>query len=316
MIPVVIYFSVLLISIGAAAGSVLIGNYLRRSYPLSFLESYFYYIILVAVFGIYGIWGLVFIRLVLEQITISNQLVWLFSQVIPYLGFPFLIMAWYMFLKSCYEISDSNIPGYVSFAYFIFHLFFFISLGWTILKSGDESLEVTRIGLIYIYIILDVILTSWGLLILLIKKRYAVLNAAVIIFKYVLITFSLTLLKTGTVVAFYFYPESIPAFILIYFISMAFPLVFLYYNINAFMGSGALDVLTSTFDNLIARYGITKREREIIEEVCSGKSNQEIADTLFISLQTVKDHIHRIYLKMDIKNRVQLINIMQAGKNK
>jgi DNA-binding CsgD family transcriptional regulator len=66
----------------------------------------------------------------------------------------------------------------------------------------------------------------------------------------------------------------------------------------------------------MARFGISKREREIIEQVCSGKSNQEIADTLFISLQTVKDHTHRIYLKMDIKNRVQLINIMQAGRTK
>ena len=69
----------------------------------------------------------------------------------------------------------------------------------------------------------------------------------------------------------------------------------------------------SSFDNLIARYGITRREREIIKQVCSGKSNQEIADTLFISLQTVKDHTHRIYLKMDIKSRVQLIKTMQSN---
>jgi DNA-binding CsgD family transcriptional regulator len=72
---------------------------------------------------------------------------------------------------------------------------------------------------------------------------------------------------------------------------------------------GALEI--SSFENLIARYGITRREREIIKEVCSGKSNQEIADALFISLQTVKDHTHRIYLKMDIKSRVQLIKVMQ-----
>jgi DNA-binding CsgD family transcriptional regulator len=67
----------------------------------------------------------------------------------------------------------------------------------------------------------------------------------------------------------------------------------------------------SSFESLIARYGITQREREIIKEVCSGKSNQEIADALFISLQTVKDHTHRIYLKMGIKRRVQLIKLMQ-----
>ena len=76
------------------------------------------------------------------------------------------------------------------------------------------------------------------------------------------------------------------------------------------MDKGELEI--ASFENLIARYGITHREREIIKEVCSGKSNQEIADVLFISLQTVKDHTHRIYLKMGIKRRVQLIKIMQS----
>ena len=47
-------------------------------------------------------------------------------------------------------------------------------------------------------------------------------------------------------------------------------------------------------------------------EICSGKTNQQIADDLFISLQTVKDHIHHIYLKTGVKNRVQLTNLIRA----
>jgi DNA-binding CsgD family transcriptional regulator len=88
-------------------------------------------------------------------------------------------------------------------------------------------------------------------------------------------------------------------------------LIYFYYNITKIITSDEAGNILFSYENILTRYGITKREREIIKQVCAGKSNQEIADTLFISLQTVKDHTHRIYLKMDIKSRVQLINIMQ-----
>lgn len=53
--------------------------------------------------------------------------------------------------------------------------------------------------------------------------------------------------------------------------------------------------------------GITKRERQIVREICSGKTNQRVADALFISLQTVKDHTHRIYSKIGVSSRIQLV---------
>jgi DNA-binding CsgD family transcriptional regulator len=56
-------------------------------------------------------------------------------------------------------------------------------------------------------------------------------------------------------------------------------------------------------------FNITDREQEVIKLICEGKTNQEIADTLFITIQTVKDHVYRIFKKVGIKNRVQLTNI-------
>jgi DNA-binding CsgD family transcriptional regulator len=58
-------------------------------------------------------------------------------------------------------------------------------------------------------------------------------------------------------------------------------------------------------------YEISKREAEIVLEICSGKSNKGIADKLFITLQTVKDHNHRIYTKTGVKSRVQLSNLVR-----
>ena len=53
---------------------------------------------------------------------------------------------------------------------------------------------------------------------------------------------------------------------------------------------------------------LTKREIEILENLSLGLKNQEIADKLFISRSTVKKHIENIYLKLQLKSRVELVN--------
>ena len=49
--------------------------------------------------------------------------------------------------------------------------------------------------------------------------------------------------------------------------------------------------------------GLTRREREVLRMMASGKSNQEIADALFVSLGTVKVHVTHILAKLDVKSR-------------
>lgn len=60
------------------------------------------------------------------------------------------------------------------------------------------------------------------------------------------------------------------------------------------------------FRSLVAKYGISGREQEIIRLVCQGKTNKDIEKALFISVPTVKDHITNIYRKTGAGNRVQL----------
>ena len=306
-----IYFSLLLITLGAVSGAILIANYLRKSYPVNFIESYFYYVILMCVFGVYGIWGLIFIKIILQEVTLSENLLTTIAYAIPFLGFPFLIMAWYMYLRFCYELSGSKVGNSVSISYFFFLFFFFIVLGWSIVQKSDAAFKIPGEGLIYVYLVLDVILTCWGLIFLLIRSIRIKTIADTPIKKYVMLASALLLLKTISAYIYYLFPETISIFILLYFLAIVIPLVYFYSQRDGFIQMDKNESEVSTFDSLIARYGITQREREIIKEVCSGKSNQEIADSLFISLQTVKDHTHRIYLKMGIKRRVQLIKIMQ-----
>ncbi len=61
--------------------------------------------------------------------------------------------------------------------------------------------------------------------------------------------------------------------------------------------------LTENFNKL----NISKREIEVLTLIFNGHSNEEIAQKLFISKNTIKTHIKHIYSKLDVKNRMQAI---------
>lgn len=64
----------------------------------------------------------------------------------------------------------------------------------------------------------------------------------------------------------------------------------------------------------LAKYGITERERELILKVMQGKSNADIASELFISLPTVKTHLHNIYQKLGVDSRYDLLARVRSGQ--
>jgi DNA-binding CsgD family transcriptional regulator len=61
--------------------------------------------------------------------------------------------------------------------------------------------------------------------------------------------------------------------------------------------------------SFFARYGITGREQEIALLVLQGWGNKKIADSLCISLSTVKSHIYSLYKKTGVPNRFELMHL-------
>ena len=55
-------------------------------------------------------------------------------------------------------------------------------------------------------------------------------------------------------------------------------------------------------------YNLSIREVEIAELLAKGFLNKEVADTLHISINTLKSHIKSIYKKLEVSNKVEMIN--------
>ena len=58
---------------------------------------------------------------------------------------------------------------------------------------------------------------------------------------------------------------------------------------------------------------LTNREREILELIAVGESNQDIADRLSISLKTVRNHVSNIYSKLMVADRAQAVIKAREG---
>lgn len=57
----------------------------------------------------------------------------------------------------------------------------------------------------------------------------------------------------------------------------------------------------------LERIGISKREHEVLELMAKGFSNQEIADQLFVSLNTIKTHSSNLFMKLEVSRRTQAV---------
>jgi DNA-binding NarL/FixJ family response regulator len=57
---------------------------------------------------------------------------------------------------------------------------------------------------------------------------------------------------------------------------------------------------------------LTDREREVLDLIGSGATNREIADTLYLSHHTVKEHTSGLYRKLDVRGRAEAVRRAQT----
>lgn len=70
--------------------------------------------------------------------------------------------------------------------------------------------------------------------------------------------------------------------------------------------------LESPDEILIQDFGLSEREAEVLHWVSEGKTNSEIGSILDISSFTVKNHMQRVFKKLDVLNRAQAVSRLKA----
>jgi DNA-binding CsgD family transcriptional regulator len=295
--------------------AIIVANRMMRKYPLSFLSSYFYFLVFIYIFSVYSIIGSQTLSRILANHQTPHATIRSAEAMLIALGIPFLILAWYMFIRLSREFFNKPLPQL--FVALYFGLFAISFIGYALMNLDIGSLEMIQFfmdetQLVWTFTLLMLLVFGTTLVSILINTSslvdqnqrkayqwfvtwYAVIISLSLLslhFSKVHIVFGLTFIVVLT------------GFHLL-------PVVFLnLYLQRYYVRQVADESFEGKLGLVIEKYGISKRETEIIELICKGMSNQEISDSLFISLQTVKDHVHRIFIKTGVKNRVQLTNLV------
>lgn len=71
--------------------------------------------------------------------------------------------------------------------------------------------------------------------------------------------------------------------------------------------ASSLTPLSQPAPEVVRQLGISSRELDVLVQLAQGLSNEEIADRLFVSPNTVKTHLANLYGKLDVKRRTQAV---------
>lgn len=313
--------AVVVVSLGAGAASILLAYNLNEKYKFDYLASYEYFQILTVIFGVFGLLGTMIVRQVLKDFTIELTLVETIVQLLPFLSVPFLVAAWYMFIRLSAEMVNKTLSKTFTISYFLFQSLFFISYGFAILRFADlknESVEnatsVIKLTMIAMHTI-TILISYYYLYFRGAGLKDKVHKGMVLYFGHINL-----LVQVSGIILFYFtdrYVSVSLVYLIIFFGGGLLPLLFLGNRLKKDINikSGQEEDQLKSYD-LFFRHEISRREKEIIEKICEGFTNQQISEALFISLQTVKDHSHNIYKKLGVKNRVQMVNMIRSHTDK
>jgi DNA-binding CsgD family transcriptional regulator len=307
----------LLVPLIAGAISVFFSFRLMKQYRIPFTGSYFYFMVFLYIFGTYGLAGAGVLQHLLTRMEVDQKVIHSAGLYAIFLGIPFLALAKFMFLRSILEFFQKKPYSFFIIIYFLLLTVAFVIYGVYMVRLtrfdlGDYQKLIQVQRWVFIAFVFATYLSAY-ILIFLYSSELTDKPARDFIRVFgtwymAFLVLSMTpLILTG-------YHAIFRQLFLLFFLSWhLIPILFM--NIYLNKCSKPENELPEDFeirlDAFAAEHEISKRECEVVRLICQGLSNQEISDTLFISLQTVKDHIHRIFVKTGVKNRVQLTNMIR-----
>jgi DNA-binding CsgD family transcriptional regulator len=292
-----------------AAGGVVLTSRLRNRYHHEIFSTLLYFQVFIFTFGFYGIWGQQVIKVFLTAY-FSPELILRFSEIALLLGLPFLVFAWLMLIQFSFGISGRKTSKWFIFLFLLVNFSIILAIGFSVrnvtIFDPEYLIKYYFISMQFIYCLFS------ALLILFPGKEIPIIHnfdskriAAGIFITMFISSLTLLFYKSQAVVGI--------VFIFTFFAGNTFLPIYLNYGtlFTVFTSNPPQNI---SFEEFCKKYEVSPRESDIVREICNGLSNKEISEKLFISLQTVKDHTHRIYTKTNVKSRVQLIYLVKELK--
>ncbi|WP_303922611.1 helix-turn-helix transcriptional regulator [Draconibacterium sediminis] len=307
-IKILAYTVTFIISAGISALGIMLAyqQYQQNKKPI--FTTLLYQQIFLFSFLFYGVWGNISLRMVIADLNISDALSAKLAVFIPIIGIPFMVVSWFMLLKFANNCNGRRLTKTFIFTFFPTFVVLAFVLVFLIQKEFIDVPDNADLFVVRILVLLNLIVYLFFLFPFFRKTKDAgILKESGLNKNRVLIIIGSTLLYSG--VMFFFnrfgYISTCIALIFLFACNLALPAIVRLKN------QSVNENENMDFQSFCNFFEISKREAEIIQEICSGKSNKAIADKLFITLQTVKDHNHRIYTKTGVKSRVQLANLVR-----
>jgi DNA-binding CsgD family transcriptional regulator len=306
MLKYLVYL-IFILSVALTAGGIILTSRLRNKYKSDIFSTLLYFQVFIFTFGFYGIWGQIVIKSFLA-FYISEALLQRFTGIAMLLGLPFLVFAWLMLIQFSLSTSGRRKSKWLVFWFLLSNFLIIFGVGYLISKT-DEKMPLYLIKNYFIFMNLLYSVVA-SLIIGFPRKGRSVIHD----YDRKIIVPALIIIAAATCVPLIFYSTQSwlgLIFIMAFFAGNAFLPVYLNYGtlLSAFTTEEAEKDFS--FEEFCRKFEVSPRETDIVREICNGLSNKEISDKLFISLQTVKDHTHRIYIKTNVKSRVQLITLVK-----
>jgi DNA-binding CsgD family transcriptional regulator len=288
--------------------TIFISIKLYENYRLKYLLFYMGYIIVHNILGFFSLFGTYLYDMLRPSM---NEPPGFVGELLYLLILPLIPVSLFLYLNFAAEILDTQLSNRLKKIFIILWAFFillYLLIIGRVFLTPSESLVSLVLWMVYllegiVFYLANLFLVfkalkikdkTWKRTIQYIGFFYlGVLSVYVIAFLHIIILshFSFLVLHFG---------YNIP------------PLIFLFFylkksNFGVSMPIGQEENLK----NFFKQHSITPRESEIILMLLSGSKNKDIGKELFISYHTVKNHIHKIYQKLDVRNRLQMYSTIK-----
>lgn len=306
-----------LIPLIAGAIAVFFSFQLMRRYRMPFISSYFYYLVFLYIFGVYSLAGSGLMEQVLGRMDAQVRVIHTARFFTLLMGMPFLMLSKFMLIRSAAEFLGKKLRAAFTAPYFLVAVVLFVWYAFLVVRFTRFDIgEYNR--LIYLQrwaftAFMVLVYLSWALWWGTRSQRIPD-PAQKKFLRLYLFWYLLYMIFTTVTLHLAGWHPVVPYIFLFLFLSWhLLPILFLslYLEKHHAISPEAQRDFESRLADFASVHEITRRELEVIRLICKGWSNQEISDNLFISLQTVKDHVHHIFVKTGVKNRVQLTNMIR-----